>query len=275
MAESGAISYSRIRAMPWRACVHTATATTEIDMEIKKLTGRVRPELVKANPGHIDPQWIERLRKLGDLSSLVSDVLDEFGLSGTVGINKLKPTFDTTVVATVVTMRNVPQGVAAHLNVTRREWLMSEIEGINQALPGQVLVIEGVPDVSNMGGLMASIAKHQGLAAAIVDGGVRDIGQSRAIGFPVWSRDVTPLTGKWRCVTVEVNGTVSIQGCIVHAGDLVVADETGMCFVPRAWVEKVVMRCEEIAQYEDRIAGLTQVPQSTMDDFLAALYGKV
>ena len=59
----------------------------------------------------------------------------------------------------------------------------------------------------------------------MVDGGVRDVGQSRSIGFPIWSRDISPITGKWRCVTVEVNGPVSIAGLAVRPGDLVIADE--------------------------------------------------
>ncbi|SPU48667.1 RraA family protein [Bordetella trematum] len=243
-------------------------------MAIKKMTGRVAAEGLRDHPGQIDAGLMERLRRLDDLSSLVSDVLDEFGLEGTVSASVLKGTLDATVVGTAVTLRNVPQSVNAHVNVSQRDWKMAEIEGINQAEPGQVLVIQGLAGVSNMGGLMASIAKHQGLAAAVVDGGVRDIGHSRSIAFPVWSRDVTPLTGKWRCTTVEVNGAIQIQDCQVEAGDLVVADETGICFVPRAWVERVVTRCEEIAAYEDRIARLTECSATTMQDFLDALYSK-
>lgn len=244
-------------------------------MAIKQTTGRVPTEIIRENPGQIDDVLIQRLRRLEDLSSLISDVLDEFGLEGTVAASTLKGTLDTTVIGTAVTLRNVAQNVNAHVNVTQREWKMAEIEGINQAEDGQVLVIQGLPEVSNMGGLMASIAKHQGVAAAVVDGGVRDIGHSRSIGFPVWSRDVTPLTGKWRCTTVEVNGIVQIQGCQVEAGDLVVADETGISFVPRSWIEKVVARCEEVAAYEERISKLTEQDGTTMQQFLDALYTKV
>lgn len=244
-------------------------------MGIKTLTGRVPAEQVRDNPGQFDPAWIERLRRLGDLSSLVADVLDEFGLEGTVAASALVPTLDRTVIGTAVTLRNVRQDVNAYVNVSRRDWRMAEIEGINQAEPGQLLVIQGVPEVSNMGGLMASIANHQGLAGAIVDGGVRDVGHSREIGFPVWSRHVTPLTGKWRCTTVEVNGPVSIMNCQVNAGDLVVADETGICFVPRDWIERVVERCEAIAGYEARIERLTTREDSSMQDFLNALYGDI
>jgi regulator of RNase E activity RraA len=68
-----------------------------------------------------------------------------------------------------------------------------------------VLVIEGVHGVSNIGGISAAIGKRQGEIGAVVDGGVRDVSECRAIGYPIWSRDVTPLTGKWRVQTVQIN----------------------------------------------------------------------
>ena len=137
------------------------------------------------------------------------------------------------IVGPAVTVRNVPQELDPLQSVTGNDNRMTEIEGINAGDPGDVLVIQGLRDTSNMGGIMASLAKRQGLAGAVVDGGVRDVGQSRRIGFPVWSRDVSPITGKWRCVTVEVNGTVNVAGIAVRPGDLVIADETGTCFVPQ------------------------------------------
>jgi regulator of RNase E activity RraA len=130
---------------------------------------------------------------------------------------------------------------------------MTEIEGINQGEPGDVLVIQGLRHISNMGGIMASLAKRQGLVGAVVDGGVRDVGQSRRIGFPVWSRDISPITGKWRCVTVEVNGPVSIAGIAVRPGDLVIADETGTCFVPQELITKVLPLAEDVTLKEREI----------------------
>jgi regulator of RNase E activity RraA len=97
---------------------------------------------------------------------------------------------------------------------------------------------------------MATISTRQKVAAAIVDGGIRDVNKSRALGFPIWSREITPLTGKWRVISMEVNGTISVAGMIVHAGDLVVADETGTCFVPQDRVEEVLALCEETDKRE-------------------------
>ena len=88
-----------------------------------------------------------------------------------------------------------------------------------------MLVIEGVPNISNMGGNSAQTGKRQGEVGAIVQGGIRDISHQRAVGYPIWASDITPVTGKWRIEAAEINGPVLIGGVQVHPGDLVVADE--------------------------------------------------
>ena len=74
----------------------------------------------------------------------------------------------------------------------------------------------------------------------IVSGGVRDVGHSRSIDYPVWSTEISPVTGKWRIETVEINGPVQILGIKVNPGDIVVADSTGVCFIPRDKSEMVL-----------------------------------
>jgi regulator of RNase E activity RraA len=66
------------------------------------------------------------------------------------------------------------------------------------------------------------------------------------MGWPVWCRGFTPITGKWRMQTVEVNGTVQIAGIAVRAGDLVCADEAGVCFVPYAQAQAVLEASRKI-----------------------------
>ena len=65
-------------------------------------------------------------------------------------------------------------------------------------------------------------------------------------GCPVWARGVTPVTGKWRLETVEINGRVRVAGVSVDAGDLVVADEAGVVFVPFLYAEAVLVEAEHI-----------------------------
>jgi len=215
------------------------------------LTGLVDPEAVHPLAERVPAELIERLLAVQDLTATVSDVLDVLGIEGIAGASELRPTIpDGRVVGTAVTVRKVPRRLPAALEASGDRPDMGEIEGANQARPGDVLVIEGQPGVSAMGGLMSSMSKRQGAIGAVVDGGVRDIGHSRSIGFPLWSSHVTPVTGKWRSEVVEVGGPVTIGGLIVHAGDLVIADETGVAFVPAGLAREVVERVEQVARVE-------------------------
>jgi len=216
---------------------------------------------------------IDRFLALEDLSGTISDVLDKLGISGTVGSSILVPTLPASrIVGTAVTVRNIPQEVSSFQSATAGKNRMAEVEGIYQADPGDVLVIQGLEDVSNMGGIMATLAKRQKIAGAVVDGGIRDVGQSRRIDFPVWSRDMSPITGKWRCNTVEINGQVNIAGVSVRAGDLVIADETGTCFVPQAMVMRVLEMAEKITEIEAQI--IKEIDGGIpLQDLVAKLYG--
>ena len=114
-----------------------------------------------------------------------------------------------------------------------------------------MLVLQGVPGMSNMGGTSALTGKRAGERGAIVMGGIRDIPHSRSVGYPVWSSEITPVTGKWRLETVEINGAVMIDDVQVAAGDLVVADDTGVCFIPRDQIMTVLDLCEKKARAEE------------------------
>lgn len=211
------------------------------------LTGKVPPDRVHRAGARIASEVIKRFTGMSDLTSTVSDVLDELGLCGAIGASKLRPTMPGAAIAgPAVTVRNVPSR-SLPLDAARRYRNgMAEVEAHNQAQPGDVLVIEGLPDVSNMGGVSATLGHRQGEIGAVIDGGVRDIATQRQLGYPVWSTHVSPVTGKWRMQTVEINGTVSIQGITVQVGDLVLADDNGVCFVPADSVERVLTRCEQI-----------------------------
>lgn len=213
-------------------------------MASKQLTGKIAPERIRAYEAPRPPEGlIEAFLALGDCSGIVSDVMDELGITGVIGASTLRPTIPGTVmVGPAFTVRNVVQRdhpyEAAHNKVNR----MAEFEAHNLSLPGDVVVIQGVAGMSNMGGISAQTGKRQGEAGAIVSGGVRDVPHSRAVGYPIWSTEVTPVTGKWRLETVELNGDIEIESVRVSPGDIVIADDTGVCFVPRDRAAEVLDR---------------------------------
>jgi 4-hydroxy-4-methyl-2-oxoglutarate aldolase len=217
----------------------------------------------------LDPSVIEGYRALGDLSGTVSDVLDECGIAGAVPGSTLRPTDPKArIVGQALTVLNLPVGLTVPAAVARKVSGLREIEAHNLAEPGDVLVIQGVPDASSLGGIASSVGKRQGELGAIVDGGIRDIDHSRSIGYPIWSSSVSPMTGKWRVDTVAVNVPVMIAGVEVRPGDLVVADEVGVCFVPFARAAEVLALARKQSAADARRLEILETGM-TLRDFVA------
>jgi len=214
----------------------------------KKLTGRVPAEAVKKKSFQRLPvDFLERLRAMEDVTSTLSDAMDNLGLTGAISARVLMPNLPQhCVVGQAVTVRNVAQQGAVTSLAQQGINKMGEQEAYNLAEPGDVVVIEGLLDISNMGGQSASLAHRSGCAGAIIDGSYRDPRSSVRCDFPIWSKGTTPITGKWRLETVEINGHVRIADVSVQAGDLVAADDGGVVFVPFAMVEKILLEAERI-----------------------------
>jgi len=199
----------------------------------------------------LPPHILDAYRGLPDLTGMTSDAMDELGIAGAVPAAVLRPSEPSArMVGRALTVRNVAATASVADKVKAGVSGLSEIEAHNLAEPGDVLVLQGVDLISNMGGISATIGRRQGELGAIVDGAVRDIDHSRAIGYAVWSRSVSPITGKWRVETIAVNRPVLICGVTVNPGDLVLADETGVCFIPRERAAEVLQTAQRNAAAE-------------------------
>lgn len=194
---------------------------------------------------------LDGFRALPDLTGMASDAMDELGIVGVIPASILKPV-DTKsrIVGRALTQLNIPHPLPVPDAVKTGVSGLAEIESHNISEPGDVLVIQGVDNVSNLGGMAQTIGHRQGQIGAIIDGGARDVDHARDIGYGLWSRSVSPITGKWRVQTVAVNKPVEICGIAVYPGDLVLADDVGVCFIPRERAAEVLARTQRIAAAE-------------------------
>jgi 4-hydroxy-4-methyl-2-oxoglutarate aldolase len=212
--------------------------------------GDVRP----ADFQRISRQRLVSLGELTGLSSTASDVLEELGYALSVSTDVLGlRTGPVRVVGQALTIRYLPERRStSHPDIRHSQSKLTHHAAFAMAQAGDVAVIEvgGMPAVSVLGGIGAQSAVKAGLAGCIVDGGIRDLEQIQALGLPVWARTLTPRTGKWRVEAVAINAPVACGGVQVHAGDLVIADETGICFVPIDVAEAVIDRILDVTRQE-------------------------
>jgi len=202
------------------------------------------------------PSVVAAYRELQEPTPTLSDILDSLGVNGTVAASVLKPVVPgKTVVGPAVTLRylverlsvgrSLAEGTAARL-ADRDAYAVAE--------HGDVVVMDaGGVEISCMGGLSTTVAVARGLEGCVVYGGVRDVGTIREKQYPVWSTHVTPRSGKYRIEAMEINGPVAVAGVQVRPGDLVVADDTGVVFVPLEMAEDVLRRAQEAVARERRI----------------------
>jgi regulator of RNase E activity RraA len=116
--------------------------------------------------------------------------------------------------------------------------------------PGDVLVIDayGREDGGHIGDVIATRVHSRGAAGVVVDGAVRDAPFIKQLRLPVFARSVTgpPST----LTPADVNVPVNCGGALVVPGDVVVADDDGVCIVPRERAEELARICLEHEERE-------------------------
>ncbi|MEI9889179.1 MAG: hypothetical protein WDN08_22270 [Rhizomicrobium sp.] len=190
----------------------------------------------------MDTSLIARLAALDTCA--VSDALDRAGLSGAaLGLQALS--VGRRISGQVITVELGPDDG----NTKPRHLCTAAVDA---AGPGNVIVIDhkGRTDVAGWGGILSKGATRNRVEGIIIDGACRDLDESRAFDLALYGRVAVPRTARGRIVERDWNIPISVAGISVSPNDFVIADGSGVVFVPRRQAAEIIASAERIAARE-------------------------
>jgi 4-hydroxy-4-methyl-2-oxoglutarate aldolase len=191
--------------------------------------------VVVTDPPRADPATVDELAPFG-----VATVHEALGRTGYLGPGLRPIQRDARIAGTAVTVLSWPG-----------DNLMIHV-AVEQCRPGDVLVVTTTsPSTDGMfGELFATALRHRGVRGLVIDAGVRDVAELRAMGFPVWSAAVS-AQGTVKATPGSVNVPVTVGGQLVRPGDVILADDDGVMRVRREDADQAVRAAAARAAKEE------------------------
>ncbi|MEN9937915.1 MAG: hypothetical protein RLZZ387_4494 [Chloroflexota bacterium] len=200
-----------------------------------------------------EPALIEQLWQVS--SATASQALHKMGVRHTYMQGPVARTHGSKVVGPAVTLQFMPQreDIASGAGQERTEKTSALWAVFDTVEPGDVLVVQawGDPYTGTMGEMLATYFKGRGGLGIVVDGCVRDSGNIREIGVPLWTVGVTPnYASQAGLFPWAYNVPVACGKVLVLPGDIIIADDDGAVVVPQQIAPEVARVTLEHEEWE-------------------------
>lgn len=143
-------------------------------------------------------------------------------------------------------------GPALTVRTYHGDWA-KPVEAIDQAKPGDVIVVEagGVPPTV-WGELATHSSVQRKLAGVVIDGAIRDVAEIRRLKFPAFAKLISPTAWEPKGLG-EIGVPISISGQKIHPGDWIVGDDDGVVVIPQKKAVEMANRAMSVLELENRL----------------------
>ncbi len=129
-----------------------------------------------------------------------------------------------------------------------------------------IVVDTGADQISGFWGELATtICVRNGVRGAVINGGAKDTGFVRKMGFPIFARFSSPVDGFYRSRLHAWQVPIWFNDIRINPGDMIVGDSDGVLVIPKEIAEEVLLEAERISELETLTRGMLKQGVSAVE----------
>lgn len=129
-----------------------------------------------------------------------------------------------------------------------------------------IVVDTGADQVSGFWGELATtICVRNGVRGAVINGGAKDTGFVKQMGFPIFCKFSSPVDGFYRSRLHAWQVPIWFNGVRINPGDFMVGDSDGVLVIPQEIAEEVLLEAEHIREMENITRGMLKEGVSAVE----------